>query len=304
MKKSNLTNLFTKLLFVGILAVTVISCNTEKKVEETEGDEFDEAAAELQGKVEEVIYDIPAPSEVPFLLEATGADYYPGLENSIDKVDTYTKSNNKTALNLGVYATDIGYMVSYGKVQEALKYFESSKILADQLGVTNAIDVTLIQKFEKNLSSKDTLAGIINNAIKNADKFLKDNDLITIPPIAEETWRMIMISPERQLISPFFLGGEVLQIAYPTDEMELVPLIKIIAEQQKPLQDIIALLKSVEKEDWTIGLVNSLEALESAYDDLAFDSKLESNQAGDLLNDKTFQRIMTMLGGVRQNITY
>lgn len=50
--------------------------------------------------------------------------------------------------------------------------------------------------------------------------FLISNDLISIPPIAEETWRMTMISPERQLISPFFLGGEVLQIAYPTDDME------------------------------------------------------------------------------------
>src|SRR6478609_3114450 len=49
--------------------------------------------------------------------------------------------------------------------------------------------------------------------------FLKKNDLLTIPPIAEETWRMSMIPPKRQLISPFFLGGEVLQISYPTDEM-------------------------------------------------------------------------------------
>ncbi|KAA3633308.1 MAG: DUF885 domain-containing protein [Bacteroidetes bacterium] len=49
--------------------------------------------------------------------------------------------------------------------------------------------------------------------------FLKKHDLLTIPPIAEETWRMRMISPKRQLISPFFLGGEVLQISYPTDEM-------------------------------------------------------------------------------------
>jgi hypothetical protein len=49
--------------------------------------------------------------------------------------------------------------------------------------------------------------------------FLKKNDLITIPPIAEETWRMKMIPPERQLVSPFFLGGETLQISYPTDEM-------------------------------------------------------------------------------------
>lgn len=50
--------------------------------------------------------------------------------------------------------------------------------------------------------------------------FLKKNDLITIPPIAEETWRMRMIPPRQQLISPFFLGGEVLQISYPTDVMD------------------------------------------------------------------------------------
>jgi hypothetical protein len=50
--------------------------------------------------------------------------------------------------------------------------------------------------------------------------FLKKNDLLTIPPIAEETWRMRMIPPKQQLISPFFLGGEVLQISYPTDAMD------------------------------------------------------------------------------------
>lgn len=50
-------------------------------------------------------------------------------------------------------------------------------------------------------------------------EFLKKNDLISIPPIAEETWRMRMIPPKQQLISPFFLGGEVLQISYPTDAM-------------------------------------------------------------------------------------
>lgn len=49
--------------------------------------------------------------------------------------------------------------------------------------------------------------------------FLKKYDLLTIPPIAEETWRMSMLSPKQQLVSPFFLGGELLQISYPTDEM-------------------------------------------------------------------------------------
>ncbi|HVK49937.1 MAG TPA: DUF885 family protein [Pseudobacter sp.] len=50
--------------------------------------------------------------------------------------------------------------------------------------------------------------------------FLKKNELVTIPPLAEETWRMTMMSPQQQLISPFFLGGEVIQIAYPTEAME------------------------------------------------------------------------------------
>jgi hypothetical protein len=51
-------------------------------------------------------------------------------------------------------------------------------------------------------------------------EFLKKNDLITIPQLAEETWRMRMIPPRQQLISPFFLGGELFQISYPTNTME------------------------------------------------------------------------------------
>ena len=35
--------------------------------------------------------------------------------------------------------------------------------------------------------------------------FLKDKDLITIPPLAEETWRIAMMSPQQQLINPFFM---------------------------------------------------------------------------------------------------
>lgn len=50
--------------------------------------------------------------------------------------------------------------------------------------------------------------------------FLNEKHLITIPPVAEETWRMIMMTPERQLVNPFFTGGEVLSISYPTNDMD------------------------------------------------------------------------------------
>ncbi|TRZ45429.1 DUF885 domain-containing protein [Robertkochia solimangrovi] len=50
--------------------------------------------------------------------------------------------------------------------------------------------------------------------------FLKKNDLITVPPLAEEVWGMIMMTPERQLVNPFFTGGSSISISYPTDDME------------------------------------------------------------------------------------
>ena len=50
--------------------------------------------------------------------------------------------------------------------------------------------------------------------------FLKSNNLLSIPPLAEEVWRMEMLTPKQQLVSPFFLGGETLFISYPTDEMD------------------------------------------------------------------------------------
>jgi uncharacterized protein (DUF885 family) len=49
--------------------------------------------------------------------------------------------------------------------------------------------------------------------------FLKKNNLITIPPLAEETWGMIMMTPERQLVNPFFTGGADISISYPTNTM-------------------------------------------------------------------------------------
>jgi uncharacterized protein (DUF885 family) len=55
---------------------------------------------------------------------------------------------------------------------------------------------------------------------EDAVKFLEEKDLITIPPLAKETWRTRMMSPAAQKINPFFLGGEEIIISYPTNSME------------------------------------------------------------------------------------
>lgn len=60
---------------------------------------------------------------------------------------------------------------------------------------------------------------LIRDFAIEAIDYVKKNNLVTVPKEMEETWRMEMMSPERQLIAPFFLGGETILVAYPTDTM-------------------------------------------------------------------------------------
>nr|WP_297785450.1 DUF885 family protein [uncultured Allomuricauda sp.] len=60
----------------------------------------------------------------------------------------------------------------------------------------------------------------IMDLYSHAVDFIEERDLITLPELAKETWGMKMMSPERQKVSPFFLGGRDIIISYPTMEMD------------------------------------------------------------------------------------
>lgn len=60
---------------------------------------------------------------------------------------------------------------------------------------------------------------MIRNLAWEAIRFLETNDLVTIPPLAAQGWRMTMMSPERQRVNPYFLGGDTIIVSYPTDSM-------------------------------------------------------------------------------------
>jgi len=60
---------------------------------------------------------------------------------------------------------------------------------------------------------------LIKKFAYEAIDFVEKNDLVTVPQLAREGWRMEMMTPERQLVAPFFLGGETILVSYPTDGM-------------------------------------------------------------------------------------
>jgi len=60
---------------------------------------------------------------------------------------------------------------------------------------------------------------LIKKLAYEAIDYVEKNDLVTVPKIARDSWRMEMMTPERQLVAPFFLGGETILVSYPTDGM-------------------------------------------------------------------------------------
>ena len=60
---------------------------------------------------------------------------------------------------------------------------------------------------------------LIRTQAMEAIEYVEKNNLVTVPKLARESWRMEMMSPERQLQSPFFLGGETILVSYPTSTM-------------------------------------------------------------------------------------
>lgn len=60
---------------------------------------------------------------------------------------------------------------------------------------------------------------LIKKLAYEAIDYVEKNDLVTVPKVARDGWRMEMMTPERQLVAPFFLGGETILVSYPTDGM-------------------------------------------------------------------------------------
>ena len=60
---------------------------------------------------------------------------------------------------------------------------------------------------------------MIRDLALEATAYVEDNNLVTVPSLCKNSWRMAMMSPEAQLVNPFFTGGQTITVSYPTGGM-------------------------------------------------------------------------------------
>jgi hypothetical protein len=122
-----------------------------------------------------VFYFIPSPIETINLLKDAGAEYNMDFLNGVDKLKTYS-TDDKKALNLGVYGCDLSFAGVFEKAQESILYLKCVNSLSKSLGITEAFNETTNERLELNKDKKDSVLQIISESFWQADASLKESN--------------------------------------------------------------------------------------------------------------------------------
>ncbi|MCY4419484.1 MAG: hypothetical protein OXB93_06535 [Cytophagales bacterium] len=253
--------------FYGVCLLSLLifyACGDKKTSSSGEGAEFDEAKRDMINRVDKVIHDLPPPSEIPFILKATGVEYIHGIVNPLSNVNAYS-SDTDAALNLGVLACDMSYLSFHGKAQNALDYFEATYELADKVGLNTALFKDLAERFRENITDVDTITVVTNEFLARAERFLEDLDELNAASLALAgsfieglyiTAKSIENYPQKEIVTE-------------SDRILFLPLINIFLEERVALLDLLAMLKSIERNEKVTRLIDDLGILRLKYDELS-----------------------------------
>ena len=125
---------------------------------------------------------IPSPIELFAFLYDANAKFSKDNLNSIDNRAKYI-DNQKKAINLGVYASDLGYCTVFKQNKETFSYFSVTKKMADELGLTEGFDEKIVKRIDQNMNNSDSLYQISSDSYSTAVRFLEQQGQGNLLPL-------------------------------------------------------------------------------------------------------------------------
>lgn len=245
-------NLKNQALLLSLAAFFAVSCGDDQpKDDSTETVEVEEKNTsntqllELDGKV----FSIPSPIQTAYLIKGAGVTYNKDILNVPSKVTGYS-TNFKKAVNLGIYGADLGYVTLYDQTQDAISFLTAVKTLGDDLGVSSAFDMELVERFEKNIGNQDSVLSLVSEAYKSSDKYLKNND-------------------QNHIGALVLAGGWVESLYFTTNSAEMTSnkeIINRVGEQKNTVYNLIKLLTPYYDQPEFSTLVDDLMELNDIFE--------------------------------------
>ena len=242
-------NFKNQAIALAVITLFSYSCGSEEVVETTqesveEKDPTENQLLAVDGKV----FSIPSPIQTALLIKGAGVNYNKDMLNEPSKVTNYSTTFKK-AVNLGVYGADLGYVTLYENTQDAISLLTAIKSIGDDLGVSEAFDMELVDRFERNIDNQDSLLILISDAFKSSDRYLKNHE-------------------QNDLGSLILAGGWLESLYFTTNAAAMSQnqdIINRVAEQKTTLSNLVKILAPHYNNPEFAGLIDSLKELETIY---------------------------------------
>ena len=225
------------------------------------------------------IANLPPPMQVLDEFSKSKLEVNTSLLNPAESADKYMTSL-KQAMNYGIYGVDLGYLVVNNRTLDAIKYYNTAKKLAAQLGMEETFN-QFVNRFESNSNNRDSLTRVIDDAYSATDAYLRSNKrLETASQVLAGSWLECQYLTVKSLLKA-------------TRNADNEILYKRVWEQRLYLDNITKLLSEFADNDEVKKIKSDYEALLAIYKEPSDEKQI----------DKAFlTRLASGLEKARQNI--
>ncbi|MEI2758314.1 MAG: hypothetical protein V9G42_02635 [Bacteroidia bacterium] len=208
------------------------------------------------------IANLPPPMQVLDEFSKSKLEVNTSLLNPAESADKYMTSL-KQAMNYGIYGVDLGYLVVNNRTLDAIKYYNTAKKLAAQLGMEETFN-QFVNRFESNSNNRDSLTRVIDDAYAATDAYLRSNKrLETASQVLAGSWLECQYLTVKSLLTA-------------TRNADNEILYKRVWEQRLYLDNITKLLSEFADNDEVKKIKSDYEALLTIYKEPSDEKQIDN----------------------------
>lgn len=247
-----------KYVKLSIIILLVHACGTTSQ-EETVQEEWTEQEATTLHDIDALLKDMPPPSLVPFTLQSIGAAFDPSLVHSTDNLSRYGGNQDKLALIMGVYASDLSYLAAYKKEEECLEYMSIAHSIAETLGDSSIYDQSDLNEMKGHIASSnhEEIAATLSKLFLETSMKMEDTHHLNMAGLALTGSFIEGLYHAVVSMSRFDNSSE--------NQLLLEPLVNTVLGEEKPLLDVIQVLDDLPYNQTVGELLVDLKILDGLF---------------------------------------
>jgi len=252
MKHTKIIRTFILSVIIGGLLFAVYSCKPRSDKEKPGKKTLLEPLAKeaIKSDLKEFIYPLPTSFEVIEMINDLEIGYDIGVSNLTENANQYF-TEAKKAINLGVYGADLAYASTYQMKQEVMLFLETSRKLADDLGIASIYNEELIYEVENSIDKKEKLVDLITDSFYDIYSQLNQNGKANLA----------LLGVTGSWVESLFITTQVSVNVYHN-----IGLVKIIHKQKISFETLMDILNDNKGDEKIDKMIKELTPLYNIYE--------------------------------------